>query len=90
MSNTIGQCVLLDNAVAGLISDASSLSNVVIAVPTALVGSLTLLDGDGNTVLTVNAGQSGAFPIAGIVNRLEYRLSNAADLGVVMAAFRPV
>lgn len=90
MSNTIGQSVLLDNAQGGLISDADSLTNIAVAVPVALVGTLTMTDGDGNVRLSLTAGQSGAFQIAGNVPRLDYQLSSAADLGSIAVSFRPV
>lgn len=87
---TIGQSVLLDALMSGPITDAVSLNDVVVAITVPLVGNLTLLDGDGNTVLSKTAGQNGAFALAGTVYRLEYALSSASDLGVVTVAFRPI
>lgn len=87
---TVGESVLLDSQQNGLITDSTSITSVVVAIPTALVGSLTILDGDGNAVISKPAGTSGAFAVAGQVDRAEYALSSASDLGVVTVAFRPV
>jgi len=87
---TIGESVLLDAQQNGLITDATSITNVVVAITAPLVGTMTILDGDGNTVITKGPGVSGAFAIPGQVDRAEYSLGSAGDLGVVTVAFRPI
>ena len=87
---TIGQAVLLNTAQSGLVTDATSVDSIVVAITAPLVGSLTILDGNGNTVISKAEGQSGAFAVTGEAYRLEYSLSSASDLGVVTVVFRPV
>ncbi|WP_455275128.1 hypothetical protein [Ralstonia thomasii] len=87
---TFGQCVVLDTQQSGLITDSTSITNVVVAITAPLAGTLTILDGDGNTVITKGAGVSGAFAVPGQVDRAEFSLSSAADLGAVTVAFHPV
>lgn len=87
---TVGQSSYLDQATDGLVTDATALNKVVVAVTAPLVGSLTLLDGDGTTQLSLTAGQSGAFTVASPVYRLEYHLSSPADMGNVVVSYHPI
>ena len=86
---TIGESRFLDTDQANVVSSYTCCNDVTVAVTAALTGTLTLLDGDGNTKLTVSPGQSGVFTIAGPCYRLNYQLSSSADIGLVIAAYHP-
>lgn len=86
---TIGESRFLDTDQANVVSSYSTCNDVVVSITAALTGTLTILDGDGNTKLTVPPGQSGVFPIAGPCCRLNYNLTSAADIGLVVIAYHP-
>jgi hypothetical protein len=84
--NTIGQGIVIDSDLAGQLHH-SLLSAIFVAIPAALVGTFTLKDGVGATLLTKTPGQSGAFSV-GPAHGLNYTLTSATDLGNIAVAFR--
>lgn len=92
----LGQSLLIDGALTGLISDACPVSVLGLGIKSALTGSLTIsgvTNTDGSIAAwNISPGSSGvqAAPGSGLASRLSYALSNSADLGKVFIAFRPI
>ena len=88
--NTVGQVVIIDADIAGSVSGGARdrCSSIVVAVTSALAGNFTLNDCDGNQLLALTAGQSGAFAV-GLGYGPNYVLSNPADLGLISVSFHP-
>lgn len=92
----LGQSLLIDNAISGLISDATQISVLGLGIKSALTGSLSIsgvTNTDGSPATwAISPGGSGVYspPGSGLASRLSYTLSNSADLGKVFIAFRHI